>query len=76
MVSRPELVFADEPTGNLDNATGKSIADLLFSHCRQSKATLILVTHDLKLAQRCQRAYTLDAGTLIEEKESIGDHSQ
>ena len=61
---QPAILFADEPTGNLDIATGERIIDLLFSLNQQTNATLILVTHDAQLAQRCQRQLTLENGQL------------
>ncbi len=64
-VTRPAVLFADEPTGNLDTATGKQIADLLFELNAGGATTLVLVTHDLGLAQRCERTLTLDAGQLV-----------
>lgn len=63
-VAEPDLVFADEPTGNLDEATGARIIDLLFTLNRESGTTLVLVTHDLELARRCDRALQLDNGRL------------
>jgi putative ABC transport system ATP-binding protein len=59
---RPPLLFADEPTGSLDAATGERIIDLLFELNRESGATLVLVTHDDALAQRCDRRLTLKGG--------------
>ena len=61
---QPAILFADEPTGNLDIATGERIIELLFSLNKQSNATLILVTHDAQLAQRCQRVLILQNGML------------
>ncbi len=63
--SRPEILFADEPTGNLDTRTGAHIIDLLFSLNEEHGTTLVLVTHDLKLAERCQRQLQLDGGELV-----------
>ena len=63
---QPAILFADEPTGNLDLATGERIIDLLFSLNQADGKTLILVTHDVKLAQRCQRTLTLNNGQLFE----------
>jgi putative ABC transport system ATP-binding protein len=60
----PEILFADEPTGNLDSTTGAQIIDLLFNLNRQQGATLVLVTHDLALAERCDRRLTLTEGRL------------
>ncbi|SQI26700.1 ABC transporter ATP-binding protein [Salmonella enterica subsp. arizonae] len=64
---RPDVLFADEPTGNLDRQTGDKIADLLFSLNREHGTTLILVTHDLALAARCDRRLRLVNGKLQEE---------
>ncbi|ELY6243963.1 ABC transporter ATP-binding protein [Cronobacter universalis] len=64
---RPAVLFADEPTGNLDRQTGDRIADLLFSLNRGSGTTLILVTHDPELAARCDRTLRLRDGKLWEE---------
>ena len=61
-VTRPALLFADEPTGNLDSTTGARIIDLLFELNRAQATTLVLVTHDNELAQRCTRHLHLDAG--------------
>ena len=61
---KPSILFADEPTGNLDIATGERIIDLLFSLNKASNSTLILVTHDEKLAQRCERVLVLSNGQL------------
>ncbi len=60
------ILFADEPTGNLDTQTGDHIVELLFELNQQHHTTLVLVTHDLNLAQRCQRRLTLNAGQLTE----------
>ena len=65
---RPGLLFADEPTGNLDRKTGDRIADLLFSLNRDFATTLILVTHDEQLAVRCDRRLRLRDGKLWEEQ--------
>ena len=61
-VTHPAVLFADEPTGNLDTITGQKITDLLFDLNRSIGSTLILVTHDRLLAQRCGRVLELDAG--------------
>ena len=66
-IGKPKLLFADEPTGNLDRATGERIVDLLFSLNRDAATTLILVTHDEQLAVRCQRRLRLRDGKLWEE---------
>lgn len=64
-VTRPAILFADEPTGNLDSKTGEQIIDLLFELNRENSTTLILVTHDNHLAERCRRSIKLDAGRLV-----------
>lgn len=63
----PKILFADEPTGNLDFATGQQISDLLFSLNRQLGTTLVLVTHDQQLAARCGRQIRLHGGELVTE---------
>ena len=64
-VTKPAILFADEPTGNLDSKTGATIVDLLFELNLENKTTLILVTHDHALAARCQRTIQLDAGCIV-----------
>ena len=64
-VTRPAVLFADEPTGNLDTETGTQIIDILFDLNRQLGTTLVLVTHDEKLAARCDRTLRLRAGKLV-----------
>lgn len=66
-IGKPAVLFADEPTGNLDRKTGDHIADQLFALNRESGATLLLVTHDLQLAARCDRRLRLRDGKLQEE---------
>jgi len=63
----PAVLFADEPTGNLDTRTGSTIMDLMFELNRNSSTTLILVTHDSPLAGRCDRILSLDAGKLVSD---------
>jgi putative ABC transport system ATP-binding protein len=65
--TRPAILFADEPTGNLDTVTGEHIIDLLFGLNREEGTTLVLVTHDHGLADRCQRRVRLDSGALVQE---------
>jgi putative ABC transport system ATP-binding protein len=65
--TKPSILFADEPTGNLDTRTGTHIVDLLFELNREEGTTLILVTHDQSLADRCERRLCLDAGALVDE---------
>ena len=64
-VTRPDVLFADEPTGNLDAATGARVVELLFGLNRAAGATLVLVTHDRSLADRCGRVIRLDAGRVV-----------
>jgi putative ABC transport system ATP-binding protein len=64
-VTRPSLLFADEPTGNLDTVTGQAIIELLFALNADAGTTLVLVTHDEHLATRCGRALRLDGGRLV-----------
>ncbi len=64
-VTRPNVLFADEPTGNLDTVSGQRVADLLFELNRGTGSTLVLVTHDRGLAARCGRTLELDAGRAV-----------
>ena len=64
--TQPAILFADEPTGNLDNTTGQIIIELLFSMNAEAGTTLVLVTHDIHLANRCQRQLKLENGVLNE----------
>lgn len=66
-IHRPTILFADEPTGNLDADTGHSVEDLLFELNRETGTTLILVTHDIELAGRCGRMIRLRAGAVVED---------
>ncbi|MGE5615315.1 MAG: ABC transporter ATP-binding protein [Bacillota bacterium] len=66
-VTEPKLLFADEPTGNLDSDTGKQVIDLLFEMNRERGTTLILVTHDVELAERCDRRLHIAAGEITHE---------
>lgn len=67
LAQRPPLVFADEPTGNLDAATGAGIVDLLFARRAEAGATLIIITHDPALAERCERVVTLADGRIAKD---------
>ena len=72
-VVEPELLFADEPTGSLDSATGEAVIALMFELHRERGTTLLLVTHDAKLAQRCARQLVVAGGRLVHD--SAGDVS-
>ncbi|WP_339880107.1 ABC transporter ATP-binding protein [Pseudidiomarina gelatinasegens] len=65
-IGTPKILFADEPTGNLDATTGHKVEDLLFQMNEESGTTLVMVTHDAELANRCQRVLRMDAGRLAE----------
>jgi len=65
--TEPAVLFADEPTGNLDSRTGENIMELMFELNRSSSTTLILVTHDNGLAERCERVLALDIGALVSD---------
>jgi len=67
-VGRPKLLLADEPTGNLDGTTGKQVMDLLFELARADDATLILITHDLALAERCDRILRIADGLVVSDE--------
>ena len=65
---RPALIFADEPTGNLDVATGEEIVELLFARRAETGATLLIITHDPALAQRCERVLTMADGVIVSDE--------
>ena len=69
--TEPAVLFADEPTGNLDSGTGATLMELMFELNRSSRTTLILVTHDISLAERCDRILSLDAGRLVSDSEVV-----
>lgn len=73
-VVKPAVLFADEPTGNLDNKTGDTVVDLLFRMNGETRTTLILVTHDLDLAARCDRVLHMEAGRI--DQESAGENNR
>ena len=64
---RPDLIFADEPTGNLDAATGEEIINMLFARRAQTGATLLIITHDASLAARCERVLTMADGVIVSD---------
>lgn len=68
--AEPDVLFADEPTGNLDSQTGEHITDLLFQLNRERGTTLVLVTHDPRLARRCGQSIHLEGGRLVEQSDS------
>ena len=70
LVGCPALLFADEPTGNLDTATGADIMDLLFERQRASGATMLVITHDAALAERCARVIALADGRIVADRRS------
>lgn len=65
-ITQPDILFADEPTGNLDSKTGQHITELLFELNKKNGTTLVLVTHDEKLAARCHRRVVMENGELVE----------
>ncbi|WP_164155372.1 ABC transporter ATP-binding protein [Sandarakinorhabdus rubra] len=71
LVGRPALIFADEPTGNLDAATGETIVELLFGRLVETGATLVLITHDADLARRCDRVITMRDGQIVDDRKLL-----
>lgn len=72
-IARPAILFADEPTGNLDSRTGERIIDLLFELNQEQGTTLVLVTHDSALARRCQRTVRLEGGRVVLEDSTVNE---
>ena len=66
-MNEPTVIFADEPTGNLDSATGRIVEDILFTLNREQGITLVIVTHDEELAARCDRQVYLRDGVVVSE---------
>ncbi|ROO52323.1 putative ABC transport system ATP-binding protein [Micromonospora sp. Llam0] len=71
LVNNPRIIFADEPTGNLDSATGAVVEDILFGLNRQNGITLIVVTHDEELASRCDRRILVRDGQLVSDSVAV-----
>ncbi|RXR30489.1 ABC transporter ATP-binding protein [Sphingobium fluviale] len=69
MAPGPEILFADEPTGNLDGKTSEAIANLLFQRHKETQATLMLITHDRSLAARCDRIVEISDGRIVDERQ-------
>ncbi|WP_439533947.1 ABC transporter ATP-binding protein [Polymorphobacter sp.] len=67
LAARPALIFADEPTGNLDAATGEAVVEMLFARLEETGATLILITHDAALAARCDRIIEMKDGRIVRD---------
>lgn len=73
LVTEPQVLFADEPTGNLDSATSQTVEDILFGLHHELGITLIVVTHDDDLAAKCQRQLVMQDGYIMEEKSAVGE---
>ena len=67
-MNRPKILFCDEPTGNLDGATAAAMVELIFGLNREKGTTLVLVTHDLELARKCQRIIRLKSGAVVSDE--------
>ena len=67
LTKKPKIIFADEPTGNLDSVTSKVIEDLLFNYQKKNRATLIIVTHDEELASRCNTVINIKDGKIVSQ---------
>ena len=74
IVNNPKVIFADEPTGNLDSATGSKIEDLLFGLNREKGITLIIVTHDEELAEKCDRQIRIADGEVVKDSVTVAKH--
>ena len=68
IAARPALIFADEPTGNLDATTGEAVVEMLFARLAETGATLVLITHDAALAARCDRVIEMKDGHIIRDE--------
>ena len=76
LVGRPALIFADEPTGNLDAATGAAIIDLLFGRLTETGATLVLITHDADLAPLCDRIIIMRDGLIVDDRMNLAEAAE
>lgn len=76
LVNKPAVIFADEPTGNLDSATSATVEDILFGLHRDQGITLVVVTHDEDLAAKCQRQLLMQDGLIVEERVGLGPLSR
>jgi putative ABC transport system ATP-binding protein len=74
-MNRPKILFCDEPTGNLDGDTAHAMVELIFGLNRERATTLVLVTHNLDLARRCQRIIRLRSGAVVSDETIVGHHS-
>ncbi len=75
IINNPKVIFADEPTGNLDSATGAKIEELLFNLNREKGITLIIVTHDEELAAKCGRRIRIADGQVVTDNETVAKHN-
>jgi putative ABC transport system ATP-binding protein len=73
IAARPALIFADEPTGNLDESTGNAVVELLFDRLAETGATLILITHDAALAARCDRVIEMKDGHIVRDHRRLAE---
>jgi putative ABC transport system ATP-binding protein len=71
LAPQPRLLLADEPTGNLDGKTGRAVVDLLFGLKRKSGATLVLITHDERLAKECERTIRMADGRIVSDEQAV-----
>jgi len=73
---RPSLIFADEPTGNLDVHTGEEIVELLFARRAETGATLLIITHDRSLAEKCERVLTMADGVVVSDTKTVAQAAE
>jgi putative ABC transport system ATP-binding protein len=72
LINKPSIILADEPTGNLDSKSSKEIVDLLTFSVRKYNQTLVMITHDVNIAQRADRVVKIEDGLLLQQKEAVG----